>query len=340
MIGGASQLPTLSKNEPLSQFQTGLLYQPYFKELADATNGLPGHEHLLEELESLRKRLTDVLRQIRCADKNQLKVLSDKLANELLTTGGQLPAIRHMSQASIWLSAAAEADKKATTTEGLLRWNELSKAVRNSKSEVTKVTHMNLNPFILDTFRRTDWLDKWMGKEITAAARSTTSDVRRALRRTRFLASVRWLVPHASYIGWSLVGCVIIIDYFQGFANKEIVDFLSRYFGGASQSLESWSKIVLLVVAWLIVDRCLTPYLGRWQERLERREIGRFASDVVNASFQVRIYRALVYVAFFNALSFAFPSLESDRSWLKYFLQWDVPTIEALEGLGPLTSLQ
>jgi hypothetical protein len=69
----------------LSQFQTGLLYEPYFKELADATNGLPSHEDLLEELESLRERLTDVLRQIRSADKNQLKVLSDKLANELLT---------------------------------------------------------------------------------------------------------------------------------------------------------------------------------------------------------------------------------------------------------------
>ena len=314
----------------------GTAYVGYFKELANATNGVPGQERILAELESVRKRLPDVLGRIRCADdKEQRKVLYDQIAGELLTTGGQLLPVKYMSRAAIWLAAAAEANQKAVSSARLRDFNELSKVIRDS---TTREAYKHASSFVLSTYTQSDWLATWIGTEIAANARSSASAVRRALRRARFLARVRWIVPRATYFIWSFVLLIVAVDFFIDFGNKELIDLLTPYVGAAAHQIEKISKILfLLVVAWLLVDR-IKPHLERWQIRLETRELQKLASDVINASFQIRIYQGLVQASFFDAESFAFPN-RPKRAWLKFTLQWSVPKIESLEGLAPLTSL-
>jgi hypothetical protein len=324
-------------------FLVGPLYLPYFLELAGATNALPGQENVMAELEHLRTRLADVLSKISSADRKKLWVLYDQLAGELLTAGGKVLPIRYMSRAAAWLAAAAEADKKAATSASLRNFKQLSKIVRNSAQ---RESYENVLRFSQQANTQSDWLAAWIGGFIRADARTTASAVRKALRRARFLAWVRWIVPRAAYFFWSFIFLTVVLDLFMDFGKNELVhlfkplsDLLAPYIGDAARQSERIIKfILLLVVAWFLVER-FKPYLERWQARLETHQVKKFASDVLNASFQIRICEALVQIAFFDAKSFAFS--KEPRAWVKLFLNnWSIPRIDRLEGLVPLTSLE
>jgi hypothetical protein len=334
----------MSENGENGPLLSGALYAPYFLELAQAISDLPSQENVMAELEHLRTRLADVSGQIRSADQEKLWVFYDQLAGELLTAGGKVLPIRCMSKATVWLAAAAEAEKKAAASASLRNFKQLSKIVR---SAAQRESYDNVLHLTKEANAQTDWLAAWIGRIIRKDARATASAVRKALRRARFLAWVRWIVPRAAYFFWSFIVLTAVLDYFMGFGEKELVhllaplvDFLAPYIGAAAQQSDSIIRIMLLfAVAWFLVER-FRPSLELWQARFETRQVQKFASDVLNASFQIQICEALVQIAFFDAASFAF-SKEPRGAWVKLFLNnWSIPRIERLEGLVALTSLE
>jgi hypothetical protein len=293
---------------------------------------------VLEDLEDLRKRLADVSSRIRSADDKQLKEIYDELAGELLKAGLQLLPTRYMSRAAIWLAAATEAGRKAEASAKPHNLNELLKAFGDAKARQT----------LARSYKQPDWLTTLIAEGIRANARSAASALRRALRRARFLARVHWIVPRVTYIIWSFILLIVAVDSFIDLGKDELAHLLTplahilaQYIDVAPDQIENVSKsvfkiVLLLVVGWLLVGR-LTDYLKRWQARLEKREVQKFASNVINASFQIRIYHARVQVAFFDAQRFAFEDQSGsfvDRAVLK----WTVPEIESLNDLAPLPS--
>jgi hypothetical protein len=133
-----------------------------------------------------------------------------------------------------------------------------------------------------------------------------------------------------------------VLDFFNDFASRKILGLLDHYFpnlgGPVLHDFESGGKVILLIAGWWLVDNRLKPHLERWQARIERHGIERFASDVLNAAFAVRIYDALVRVAYLDAAAFAFPEHfnNAKRQMPLLTRSWQVPRIEALEGLAPL----
>jgi hypothetical protein len=139
------------------------LYTAYIMELAGATKDVPGEEKILEELEELRNRLKTAVNRIRSADEEQLRSLYDQFADELLKLGGRLPTIRFRSRAAILLAGAAEADQKATTFGKVRDWNELSRLVRNSK---TQDSFIAMDPFVRYAIRTPIHLPQESGRKL------------------------------------------------------------------------------------------------------------------------------------------------------------------------------
>ena len=319
-----------------------IAYAAYFRSLAEATKDLPGQENILEELEQLRRRLAEVLKQVRDANDEKLGENYNQLTGMLLTAGGQLLPIKYMSRAAIWTAATAEAKKKADTSAKLRNFRELAKIVGSSP---VRESYDNIAPFVHYAHKQANSLAESMAKEITKNARSAASAVRRALRRARFLAWVRWAVPHFTKFTWGCIFLVIIADLFIGVGTKQlsarlepIAGLLAPHVHISVDEIEHTIKTVLLIlIGWLLVER-LRPHLERWQAKLERRQIQKLASDVTNASFQIRIHQALVQIAFSDAQSFAFGT--TTITWSQgLFNIWSVPEIESLEDLPPLTAL-
>jgi hypothetical protein len=320
------------KNDP-PLLHAGVLYAPYFNELAESTRTLPGQTDILHELEVLRNLLPQVLSQIRSVnDRRALKKFYDQLAGELLAAGSHLLPIKYMSRSATWLSAAAEGKEKAATSGRLRDFHELSKVIGDSSA---RQSYDSLAPFFRFAQERSQWFAKWRASETAANARAPAFAVRKAMRRARLLASVRWNLALAAYFSWSFVLLVLGIGMSVDYGNEELVNLLAPYVDGKAYLIEWAGKIVLLlVVAWWLVER-FKPYLERWQERFEKSQVEKFASDVMNAQFKIRICQALVEIAFFDAKSAAFPNQPS-RDFMQYFLKWSIPEIESLNGLRPL----
>jgi hypothetical protein len=310
------------------------MYAAYFAELAEGTKGIPGQKHLLEELEDMRKRFVIVPEQIRSADKKHQNDLYKGLVTELRVAQGKFIPIRCMSRAAIYLAAAAVARQKSESDKRLDDWKRLGEKVRG---RTVQASYDNTEPFIKSGAERSVEFAKWIGSQIKEDARSVASAVRRALRRAHFLTWMRRILPRLTYLCWSLLFCAVAAELLIMFGYEEVADVLSPYVSASARRPVQILAAIFLVffVGWVIIDHLLKPRLHRWQERFEMRQIEKFALDTINASFQVRIYQALVAMALFDAVSFAFPkSIPEVR--FKFFLDWRVPTIESLDGLAPL----
>jgi hypothetical protein len=316
----------------------------YLGSLAHTTEGVPGEEMLLEQLEGLRNRLATVIEQIHSADERQLKAIHDELGDELRKTAGRLEEVRQRSQAAIMMAGAdeaqrkAEANRRANSSASPHQWDELSKDGNNT--DVQKAIR-GMDAFIRKSNELNEVADKIVAtlrKQIVQAARQSTSAVRKAMRRARLFAAARWTGERVTYLVWSLIFGAILLDLFQQRAEHEFEDFMKHPTGLGPNVIEYLvlgGNILLICAVWFLFDQLLKPYLEKWQTRIQQWVIARFASDVFNASFIVRIHSALAHTAYLDAVSLS--SSPTQRQVVT--LLWRAPRIEDLKGLNPLPEI-
>jgi hypothetical protein len=245
----------------------------------------------------------------------------------------------------VLMAKAAQANHKALMAEDKRKFEAIHKKAlmavdRGKFSALAKLAVSKMPDQFLESSKTIADLAARVRKAAEDSARNASSAVQKALRWLRTRAIIRWILERASYIGWSLVGCVILIGLFNDYTSHGMVQLLHRLMPDLAEDaievLQRVCKYAILIVIWLIVDRRLKPRLEHWQASFELKSIQQFASDVVNACFAVRIARTLTHAAYLGAKDFADHPDTFGESYQKFMPSWhsSIPRIEDLETLS------
>jgi hypothetical protein len=322
------------EDEPITFDQLRLnWYCAYISELSDIAEIL--RDTLIEDLEKIRTTLPN---ECRTSDRR-------KFEEELLDAQTWLPVLKERTRAAVLMAKAAEANQKALMAEETQKFeadhkNALAGLDRINFSTAAKIAFSKMPDRFRQTFKMRADLNARARKAAEDSARNANSAVRKALHWLRARAIIRWILERASYIGWSLVGCVILIDLFNDYTSHGIVQLLHRLMPDLAkdtiEALERVCKYTILVGIWLIVDNRLKSRLEHWQNSFELKSVRQFASDVVNARFAVRIARTLTHAAYLGAKDFADDPDTARDTYEKFLPSWHrrIPRIEELESLN------